>query len=652
MILNDSIVEQVAQPQDPQIAQVFERLLPLATVENVPSGILHWSLFRPGKLAAFDGEAAAEPIDQETWEQMIHEIREGSLGPDKIPTVAELKEKASAGNEESNGTVRIALANVRYHSLRKIWMGRILSAMKGRSVFDLPANRDEAIAEHRAFLVSALLPTNYEWIDPQPHVYHGLKVRFLLDPQLMIGNTGETIEKVEIDYDDGHGFRPVKAGTPEEVSYGDEGFKTIRLNCVAGGRARRAAFRFQITALAAPKPDETWDFRGRHGGEEIRGVAWVFYGKGHKSLVSPLIMADGFPGGHTLDYLWGRLQQQNFAQTMLNREFDLIILTYERARAGATYLQTLANIAVQCIQRANERRVGRNKLVVGGVSMGGLVTRYALCSMLKQGLDPQTRLFLTFDSPHDGASIPLGIQSFVSFFRSQSATVEAQAQLLSSISAQQMLYQWIPDYKYSGPVGNNAYKIAFRNELMSLGWFPAIRRIALANGMGKGEHNGIKAGERAVRWHGNICVWSDVYTTPVGERKINWQGYCAKVDFWNNYSTYLSNSPELDGAPGGLRDTYGAVADGARESGYGWVDNPIRNHCFVPSVSALSITCSSNLYHNIAANPCSNFNSIKWSQGLMFHTDLSPDLATWLIGEIGFPSATEEVPELPVATVV
>jgi hypothetical protein len=51
--------------------------------------------------------------------------------------------------------------------------------------------------------------------------------------------------------------------------------------------------------------------------------------------------------------------------------------------------------------------------VVMGLSMGGLVARYALADMTKRNISTQTRLLITHDSPHRGANVPLGLQYFI-----------------------------------------------------------------------------------------------------------------------------------------------------------------------------------------------------------------------------------------------
>ena len=52
--------------------------------------------------------------------------------------------------------------------------------------------------------------------------------------------------------------------------------------------------------------------------------------------------------------------------------------------------------------------------------MGGLVSRYALAWMEKQGEDHGTRTYLSIDAPHRGTYTSLGVQWFVHALRCRS----------------------------------------------------------------------------------------------------------------------------------------------------------------------------------------------------------------------------------------
>ena len=177
-------------------------------------------------------------------------------------------------------------------------------------------------------------------------------------------------------------------------------------------------------------PDETWYFD--QAGKEItdaktaKGTAWVFYAKDHTKLTNPLIASDGFQGVPSKledwSVLWSDVPNDPkgyaWGKDLDEAGKDLIILGYTGANniflgqltnRTASILDN-ANIAKACIKKAIQSR-GPNgtPLVVGGFSMGGLITRYTLALMeweLRTGVDGavhhETSTYFSYDSPHRG----------------------------------------------------------------------------------------------------------------------------------------------------------------------------------------------------------------------------------------------------------
>ena len=79
-----------------------------------------------------------------------------------------------------------------------------------------------------------------------------------------------------------------------------------------------------------------------------------------------------------------------------------------------------ADYLLQAIEWINTQKVNnlsglREQNIVMGISMGGLVSRYALAKRSKQtGTNStETKAFFSMDSPHQGANVPLGLQHFL-----------------------------------------------------------------------------------------------------------------------------------------------------------------------------------------------------------------------------------------------
>lgn len=117
-----------------------------------------------------------------------------------------------------------------------------------------------------------------------------------------------------------------------------------------------------------------------------------------------------------------KLNKKNFDVILVNLPYYNKIpndINSELICAGADDIIRNAYSIASFIQKINAdlQTVGSTeKLVVVGPSMGGLITRYALAYLEKQGINHNTKVWVSMDSPHQGANIPLAIQEDIWFF--------------------------------------------------------------------------------------------------------------------------------------------------------------------------------------------------------------------------------------------
>lgn len=101
-----------------------------------------------------------------------------------------------------------------------------------------------------------------------------------------------------------------------------------------------------------------------------------------------------------------------FISDMIRDGFDVILVDFDD---GADYIQKngsmLANLLDIINQEKREAGSCESNIVIGA-SMGGQVVRYALCKMEREARNHDTKMYLSFDSPHNGANIPLCVQAF------------------------------------------------------------------------------------------------------------------------------------------------------------------------------------------------------------------------------------------------
>jgi hypothetical protein len=616
----------------------LQALLAQATDETVPTGILHTRIASLFSIANFNGTRAT-PLTQPEWEQQYFDLHAsvlpGSRRAGDLPPLAELSRRARG--HAAADLVPIAILNLEHHYPGTRLVAAIRAAAREDRAIVLAEDPREMIAQRRAFAATALLPDRFDNFTLLPHRHTGLAVNFVVDPALYFNNTGEPLGPLEIDFGDGAGTRPVAPGQPVPVTYAAPGRKTVVVT-QPGSPAKVAAFRFDVVARTAPLPDTTFrvDATIPYNGQTTFGFAYVWYGSSngqkHDALVRPLVISEGFPGGATSDKLYDRLNGEGTMVAMLAMGIDVVALAYGNPGedGGTLDLHLLAFVYVRCIQMVIARRRGTGKLVAGGASMGGIVARWALCYMQRENLAHECRLFFTFDSPHRGATVPLGVQWMLKALAEMNPDAAKQAAKLSSDAAQMMLHYYVPTYDWNGPV-TSAKAQAFSRELVMYGYPKGVTKIAISNGAGDGQH-AIPDGADVIRWSGNACAYGHLWSEATSaDRIVVSRIYLEPVSFFFVIIGRVTNCVNWEGAPGGQAQANGELAEALIKSDYGWVEHWYDNCCFIPTVSALDAYVPS-LYTPIPATGLKTpFDDYIVLNRNVDHVTITPEIKAFLL---------------------
>ncbi|MEM0517275.1 T9SS type A sorting domain-containing protein [Aequorivita flava] len=341
-------------------------------------------------------------------------------------------------------------------------------------------------------------------------------------------------------------------------------------------------------------------------------------------LDHPIIVLDGFDPGNSRDIpgLYASLSfgGQNMADILRDEGFDIVILNApvyttdgKTIDGGGDYIQRNAMVLVAMIQQLNNDKVGNNELVVLGPSMGGLIGRYALSYMENNSLDPETRLYISFDSPHRGANIPISLQYLINYFAEQVGDATAQqvvAQLLNSPAAKEMLTDHLLGHLLAGstyeqdptkllPLGAPGFRNEFQAELDALGFPSSVRNVTMINGAANGTTTG-SPGITIVDTNLQIDAFTDVdvalkftpdagQTNTVTDVTVNFFG--APINTFQTTAQSPNNSAGVDSAPGGTGSISDALGDGGGNQVLIDFINALQQdlYSFIPTMSALAI---------------------------------------------------------------
>ncbi|WP_040559757.1 T9SS type A sorting domain-containing protein [Kordia algicida OT-1] len=396
---------------------------------------------------------------------------------------------------------------------------------------------------------------------------HGLQTTFYIDRSLFNADAETNISQFFVDFDNGNGFVAVNFDTPIAINYTSAGKKqlTFKVRLVSGEEkivssqlivhgkttAENEENSQGITASISP------DLSIYSGATNFAGMGEyeVFLGAGNTDITKPIIVIDGFDPGDTrnisavydlLTYTDNNGTTQNLADRIRTEEsFDIIVLNLPQylrladnslmllsdvtdtnndliidvndypvgsviVDGGADYIERNAMILVELINTINSQKVGNEPNVIIGPSMGGLISRYALNYMESEPtLNHDTRLWISFDSPHLGANVPIGFQHLFNYLAYGLDTwvgdfsVESLRPIvdgmLKSPAARQMLTDHMEAHLQNGQIADfdnsivlptaHPFKDLFfdrMNNLTNSGFPENLRKVSIINGSGNG----------------------------------------------------------------------------------------------------------------------------------------------------------------------
>jgi len=474
--------------------------------------------------------------------------------------------------------------------------------------------------------------------------YHGAETRFVLDRELYfaVGRDDRDLpDRIDVDFGDGHGYRALRFGHVATVRYDAPGRKTIRLRAhTPAGETRFASFPFDVLTLRAPLPHDTLAITATEPylGVAGTGDAFVYLADGHTSITNPVVVVEGFDLDNTMnwDELYDLLNQQNLVETLRAEGFDAVVLNFTEA---TDYMQRNAFVVAELVAQVGAMIDSGATFPMIGASMGGLCSRFALTWMENEGIDHGVRSYISFDSPHKGANIPLGIQYWVYFFADLSADAEYLLGRLNTPAARQMLV-----YHHTDPAGStgeaDSLRPAFDAELAAIGDWPAApRKVSVANGSGSATGQGFAPGEQIVDYEYNgllIDITGNVWAVPDGGPSMIFDGY---MRIWplsaSDLEVTVSGTEPYDNAPGGWRATM--LDMDSTEAPYGDIIALHPAHAFIPTISALALD-TSDLFHDIAGDPnllaITPFDTVYFPAENQEHVLITPESAEWFLSEI------------------
>jgi pimeloyl-ACP methyl ester carboxylesterase len=305
------------------------------------------------------------------------------------------------------------------------------------------------------------------------------RVTFIFKPEMLLGNVAINFNTtwLYVDFGDGRQYRNYNWNESIQVQYSTSGKKTIKVNLYGNGISgmRYTEFNFDVQSVTTNsarfednRPIFAQNISARpfpgsiaHSGCRISFQYSVSNTTGR--FRKPLIIVEGFdPSIHFPDRMQNfnmrdfiRLLNPNnlggdasnthdfneqLDDALGNNAYDLIFVDFNN---GTDDIKRNARCLQDVLAWVNNpnNRTGNQQNVVIGVSMGGLIARYGLAQMIREGINPQTRLLITHDSPHRGANVPLGFQFLAGVLTKKPLGIYAWQRFAPQVKQLESLYE-------------------------------------------------------------------------------------------------------------------------------------------------------------------------------------------------------------------
>jgi hypothetical protein len=429
-----------------------------------------------------------EPVSSEEWQNLYERLYDADLRPtnQKIPELTQLVE-INPAKLTRNDTIPLGIIDLESVYLTEHELQENEKSKKSGQ----PANF-ASYEKFRIIYAAAL----------QEELYQA-DAFFKISPKLLIANHHVKITGLDIDFGDGNGYSSYDM-TEQLISHRFEttGKHPIKIRLKTSSRVYQFETYVNVLQLERIKPlmefhisapalvsDSTMSektARTNIVGATIRIVSGC-----DAILDKPVIIAEGFDMGNdnNLDALEAKFREP--MNQWLREGFDLVFLNYDDGRAP---IENNAQVMKEVIQHINNIKQGNIQTIVIGASMSGLVARYAIRKMEQDGITHNVRLMICYDTPHQGANMPVGVTQLL---------WDSNPTLLTNVilkffakgwrdyynalltpAATQMMLHW--GGQLTGGVGSKAPAFnAFRTNLSNLGngGYPQLsRNIAVIHG--------------------------------------------------------------------------------------------------------------------------------------------------------------------------
>lgn len=401
---------------------------------KVPTGLLLDYAVNTVDFSLYNGVSFVDScrVNYPTFECILHSVRSSSVVSttlfDDIETLSSEMDTVMI----DDSIIPIGLAAFRYNYIveNAITDSLIVYDVSSNHVYDKYLNGNWMNPYSESKIIG---------FSPRVNFSSSRQVSFVFDSSFVFSNLN--ISYIDFDPGDGNGFRRVNMGSSVLADYPLFSTYTLRIRIGLSDSSVLLGTSIFATVEAPellpetpsepiPDPDYSFVLQSRislHGYMPSARVSVKYASDSAPLLIlsNPLIIVEGYEpirynSKYRHSYYYRNLGFNNLNEAILHIDStvvnsrDIVYVDWLNSNAP---IETNADIVKQVIQWVNTNKsLGSRPSIIIGESMGGLAVRYALRELEEEGYPHQVSTYVSYDSPHLGVNLPLGLFYAARFF--------------------------------------------------------------------------------------------------------------------------------------------------------------------------------------------------------------------------------------------
>lgn len=394
---------------------------------KVPTGFLYDYAVNTVELEEYDGMKLNDNnyVDLFTWMDIMKSLRSSCVKDLNIKDEAEIISENSTDSDMSTNVVLLAY---KYNFISEDALSANKIVYEGGKVYDVYHDGEWVNPYGERYLL-AFAPLNatchvgtYTFKFPSSAIFTNSSFSFMFDAG------------------DGSGYHEQDSSGEFIVSYKESGIHVLKIRIICNdGQVLEAHSIINVVLPDNELQDENKqvfyvpDAVHEIYAGDVSAKLSIHYAPGRNTIERPYIVVEGFDplflsknyssnkeslqivnnkreNGFTNYHQFFRSAPTSFE--FFKENYDIIYVDWKNSEAP---IERNGALLESIINWVNDNKIGNEKNIIVGYSMGGLIARYALTEMESNGKKHETAIYISYDSPHLGVNVPLGLQYLLNY---------------------------------------------------------------------------------------------------------------------------------------------------------------------------------------------------------------------------------------------